>query len=456
MEEGQWHAHAHGGYYPLAVDLTGFWRPRLRNCPTTHYHAAAGRALPAIPLGLIARIGSAGTQRQALPLAFVRAEIGDPHASTHARLLVREAVSRCAGDEVLVLDAGFGVALLQEEGATRFVVRLPKNAAFRRAKPPPYSGRGRPATRGALVRPLSRTYRGRALPATPPDRVETWSEADLLLRAEVWTEVVPPDVGAGCPTLTVLVLHDPRHREPLLLATPLPLAPRAARDCYRDRWPVEQLPLAAKQILGAARQFVHAPETCQRLPELALLAGAILSYIAATSPAIPTGFWDRHPRPTPGRLRRYLARHLFPHDFLLPHGFGRKRPPPRICLQVPGANSGGTLPPRARQYLAPGRVHVMRSPELPETRVQMIGHNHERIQFDRLMVICQPRPILSHDVPVGVQPHRIVHDFTEDRCMLVWTYDDKIRACLAVIVILQADGVPMMDCGIVRDHRNFP
>ncbi len=37
------------------VDVTAFWRPRLQGCPTVHYHAAAGRALPAIPLGLIAR-----------------------------------------------------------------------------------------------------------------------------------------------------------------------------------------------------------------------------------------------------------------------------------------------------------------------------------------------------------------------------------------------------------------
>ncbi len=46
------------------------------------------------------------------------------------------------------------------------------------------------------------------------------------------------------------------------------------------------------------------PETCQRLPELAL-AGAVLSYAAATAPAVPTGFWDRRPQPTPGRLPRF-------------------------------------------------------------------------------------------------------------------------------------------------------
>ena len=316
--EGQWQPHAHGGYRPVAVDGTGFWRPRLRGCPTTHYHGVAGRALPAIPLGLIAGVGSAGAQRLAMPRAFVRADPADPTPGAHARRLVREAARQCAADEVLVLDAGFGVALLPEEGAPRSVVRLAKDATCRRAVPPPYRGRGRPPTRGAKVRPLARTHKRRTIPATPPDRVETWREDALLLRAEVWADLVRPDAAADGPTITALAIHDPRHREPLLLATSLSLAPRAARDCYRDRWPVEQLPLAAKQMLGAARQFVHAPETCQRLPELALLAGAVLSYAAATAPAIPTGFWDRRPQPTPGRLRRLLARTPFPQDFPLP------------------------------------------------------------------------------------------------------------------------------------------
>ena len=316
--EGRWQPHAHAGYHPVAVDLTGFWRPRLRACPTTHYHGVAGRALPAIPLGLVARVGAVGPQRLALPLAFVRAEASDPRPGTHERLLVREALRRCAPGDALVLDGGFGVALLQAEGASRYVVRLAKNCTARRAAPPPYPGRGRPATRGPLVRPLPRAYRGRHIPATPPDRVETWHEEAVLLRAEVWADLVLPEADAASPAFTIVAIHDPRHREPLVLASPLPAPPRALRDLYRDRWPVEQLPLAAKQMLGAARQFVHAPETCQRLPELALLAGAVLSYAAATAPAGPTGFWDRRPRPTPGRLRRLLARTPFPHHFPLP------------------------------------------------------------------------------------------------------------------------------------------
>jgi hypothetical protein len=325
--EGAWQPHTHGGYRPVAVDVTGFWRPRLRGCPTTHYHGATGKALPAIPLGLIARVGSVGAQRLACPLAFVRADAADPRAATHERLLVREAVRRCGPDDALVLDGGFGVALLQAEGAPRDVVRLAKNCTARRAAPPPYPGRGRPATRGQLVRPLPRTHKGRLIPATAPDHSATWHEGAALVRAEWWAEVVLADAAPTSPTFAIVAIHDPRHREPLVLATSLPLPARAIRDLYRDRWPVEQLPLAAKQMLGAARQFVSAPETCQRLPELALLAGAVLSYVAATTPALPTGFWDRRPRPTPGRLRRLLARTPFPQDFPLPARIREKAAP---------------------------------------------------------------------------------------------------------------------------------
>lgn len=109
-----------------------------------------------------------------------------------------------------------------------------------------------------------------------------------------------------------------------MLATPLAISARALRDLYLDRWPVEQLPLAAKQMLGAARAFVSAPETCQRLPELALLAGSLLTYLAATQPAVPTGSWDRRPRPTPGRLRRLLGHTDFPTAFPLPDHIRQK------------------------------------------------------------------------------------------------------------------------------------
>ena len=83
-DAGHWQPHRHGGYRPVAIDLTGFWRPRLRGCPTRHYHAEAGAALPAIVIGLIARVGSAAGQRLGLPLGLVRADPADPSPAAHA------------------------------------------------------------------------------------------------------------------------------------------------------------------------------------------------------------------------------------------------------------------------------------------------------------------------------------------------------------------------------------
>jgi hypothetical protein len=316
--DGVWQPHTVGGYRPVAGDVTGFWRPHLQGCPTRHYSAAAGQAVPAIPVGIVARIGSAHGQRLGVPLALVRAPTGEPSPRAHDRALVRAAVAVLTSDDAFVVDRAFGIALLQAEDVPAWAARLPKHFTARRATPPPYRGRGRPPTRGALVRPLARRRQGKLLAATPPDAVVTWEEDGRVLRAEQWTDLVLPDAGPGAPRCQVVAVHDPRYRTPLLVATPLPLTPREVRELYRARWPVEQLPLSAKQMLGAARQFVSAPETCQRLPELALIAGAVLSYLAATQEAVPTGFWDRRPRRTPGRLRRLLADAPFPWNYPWP------------------------------------------------------------------------------------------------------------------------------------------
>jgi hypothetical protein len=320
--EGYWQPHQHDGYHPVAVDITGFWRPRLQGCPTSHYSATAGKALPAIPLGIIARIGGVAHQRFGLPLGLARADPDDPSPSAHRRSLLKQAVKLQAPDDVLVTDREFTVGQIQAAGATVWVTRLLKNVTARRADPPPYPGRGRPATHGDLVRPLARRRKGQEIAATPPDQVTTWiepdSDGDRTLRAEQWLGLVLPDAAPGSPTFTVVAIYDPSYAEPLLVATPLDLSPQTLRDLYRDRWPVEQLPLAAKQMLGAARQFVHEQETCQRFPALALLAGAVLTYAAATIPAVPTGSWDRQPQRTPGRLRRLLGQAVFPTEFPLP------------------------------------------------------------------------------------------------------------------------------------------
>ncbi len=167
--EGFWQPHLHGGYHPVAVDVTAFWRPRLQGCPTRHYSAEAGKALPAIVVGIITRVGSVGGQRFGLPLGLVRADPADPSPRTYQQALLKRAVDLQRSDDLLVTDREFTVGRMQAAGATVWVTRLLKNVTARRAEPRPYQGRGRPPKYGDLVRPLTGAP---SHPARPGERLE--------------------------------------------------------------------------------------------------------------------------------------------------------------------------------------------------------------------------------------------------------------------------------------------
>ena len=311
QHEQVFQAHEHGGDRPVACALVGFFRPRRRACPTKHYASAAGKAVPAIPLGLAARVGTVGTQRLAVPGLLVRSEATATSTAALQMRLLQQASAQLATDDALVCARGVPLRQLQAAGIPRYVVRAPGTFTARRAGRPAYRGKGRNPTRGGLVRPLPRTDKGHTSAATPPDRQETWplrrGPTALTRHATFWDNWVRADAPPGAPTCSTVLIHDPRFEEPLLLNPALPLTGAQLQAFYRERWPVEGLPLTVKQMGGAARQFVFAPESRQRLPELSLVAGAILMYSAATQPAVPTGFWDRAPQPTSGRLRRLLA-----------------------------------------------------------------------------------------------------------------------------------------------------
>ncbi len=326
LAAGQWQTTSYAGYVPKAVDTTAFWRPALQDCQTKHYHPQAGKTLPAIVIGLIARVGRVKGHRVALPMAIVRPAPADASETALPATLLARVQATLADDEMPVLDAGFKIRALQAAGLSRYVVRRADNFTARRNVLPPARPNGRPAEYGRVVRPLARSRKGKLIPATPPDRTEIWTEDGVTFRAEYWDDLVLPDVkvSATAATFYVAAIYDPRYRTPWLLAAPLKLPGPAWRGLYRDRWPVEQLPLAGKQMLGGARQFVFAAESRYRLPELIVLAGAVLTYWAATTPAIPTGFGDRQLKPTPGRFRRGLAGRPFPESYPLPARLRKK------------------------------------------------------------------------------------------------------------------------------------
>src|SRR5437588_4423274 len=97
-EEQAFHAHQYGGYRPVACDVVGFFRPRLQDCPTKHYSSAAGKALPAIPVGIAARVGSVGAQRLAVPCLLVRSEGTDVSETTLQTRLLHKVQEKLADD----------------------------------------------------------------------------------------------------------------------------------------------------------------------------------------------------------------------------------------------------------------------------------------------------------------------------------------------------------------------
>jgi hypothetical protein len=311
-EQGKWQAHQYAGYYVKAVDITAYWRSSVKGIKSKHYDAQANRALLAVVFGLVGRVGSVGEQRMAVLSNLIRADLTDPSESALQTELIKQVALGLADDEIPVLDAGFKLKALHEAGLPRFVVRLAKNFTARRNVLPDYSGGRRPEY-GLIVRPLARSYKGRLIERTPPDHVETWQNQGLEFRAEFWYDLALREckVSPENQTFTVVAIYGPRFEEPWLLACPLKLDGPDLWGIYYDRWPIEQLPLASKHMVGAHRQFVFAEESCYRLPELSLLAGSIQTYLAATLPPIPTGFWDHKPKRTPGRLRRWLARMTF-------------------------------------------------------------------------------------------------------------------------------------------------
>lgn len=311
----EWRVRRYGSYRIKSVDITCFWRPKLEGVVSQHYQAIAQKALPAIVLGVMISSGEIRGKRVPLLQRVVRCEAGNS-ATAFRQVLLAETVKQQATDEITVVDAEFELSEIQGAGLKRFVVRLANNCTARLNQLPTEQRKGRPREYGEMVRPLSRTYRNKTIDATPAQTQGSFVREGRTVRYHVWHNVVTSQtkVQPDNQTFSIYVFFDPLYKNPLVLASDVSLTPELIFLIYRERWPVEHPPLAAKQMIGSHRQFVFAPASCFRLPELALLAGNLLTHVAAILPPIPSGFWDRLPKATPGRLRRFLEQAILP-DF---------------------------------------------------------------------------------------------------------------------------------------------
>lgn len=298
LSEQQWKGHKREGYQGIAGDITSFRRPNLSTWQAKLYQGVFGKALKAVGFGLIAEIASVDKQRFALIKKVLRSKAEQGTEKKLKTSLLKWLAQHLAEKEIALLDAGFKLFELHSSGLKNYIVRQASNCTARRNVLPLYKGRGRKACYGELIRPLARKHKGKTSEACEPDELTIFELEGQSIEVHTWHELVRSD-QKPCDehqTFSLIAFFDPRYKQPLVLASSLRLKPKSVFLFYQDRWPIEQVPLAAKQMLGCKRMFVFNPESIFRLPELALLVGNILTYLAATLATIPSGFWDTNPK----------------------------------------------------------------------------------------------------------------------------------------------------------------
>ena len=335
QEQGDWQTHEYEGYRPVAADMTAFWRMRLKGWPGRYFNGIANRLLGGVGLAIVVEVGQVDGHRMPLLRKILRAHPKDMSQDKLKEMVLEWLARNLAANELALFDAGAHISDMQSSGVARFVIRLAKNCTARRNYLPDYE-RGRPQEYGQLVRPLARKRKGKTIPASKPDKTGAFVYQGRTIQVHGWYDLVSANhkVAEQRQTFDILVFFDPLYLDPLVLATNVSLLPETAFKMYLDRWPVEQVPLVAKQTLGLGRHFVFAPESCQRLPELALLAGNILTYLAATLPPMPTGFWDRCPKKHPADCGASWLKLIFQRMSFLMGNFGKSSRLQTTCQRV--------------------------------------------------------------------------------------------------------------------------
>jgi len=329
--QGQWHSYEYEGYRPVAADITTYWRFRLKGWTGRYFNGIANRLLCGIGLGIIVDVGHIDGHRLPLLRKILRAHPKDMSQDKLKEIILDWLARNLADNEIAIFDAGAHVSDMQAADVPRFVIRLAKNCTARRNYLPEYK-RGRPPEYGKLVRPLARKRKGKTISSSTPDETDTFIYQGRIIKVHCWRGLVltKHKVADQHNTFDIWVFFDPLYVEPLVLGTNVSVTGETAFKMYLDRWPVEQVPLSAKQMLGLGRHFVFAPESCQRLPELSLLAGNMLTHLAASLPPMPTGFWDRRPKKRLAGYEGSWLKLIFQKKLYLTGNFGKRSQLPSI------------------------------------------------------------------------------------------------------------------------------
>lgn len=326
---GHWEATTIQGYKLKAVDMTAYKRRRVKVLKSKSYDSSVGRAVSAVPFGMMGTIGQVGEQRMAVLDMLVCGDITENNPSGEMEKVYKKVATKLTETDLALFDAGFSLIDACLHGIDNCVVRLAKNCTFGKTPgkiPPRTSDKGRKPSRhqAKIVRPVTRQHGDKVIPASEPEqtvtvvnqvgqeiKIEIWSRLYFLERHldRVENEALKHTLRQR--PLQVVVIHHPDFAEPMVLGTPvLELTAESLLAIYPERWPIEGIPQTGKYLLsgGGGRQYVHHPMAVKRLPALTMIFGSLFKYLAATFPPMRSGFWDRLVKPTYGRLVKHLKK----------------------------------------------------------------------------------------------------------------------------------------------------
>ena len=327
--EGQWQPTVVQGCRVASVDFTAYRRAAVEKLKAKAYVSDVGKAVSAVPIGMIASIGEVNGQRIALLKNAVLTDLSLNDGLGHKKQLYKQVATELAEDEIAVFDAGFRLVEAVEANITRCLIRLASNCTFGKTVgqiPKRTSAKGPEPSqyKAEIARPLARKHGDKTLPATKADRIYKMTDSNgTEITTHVWEKLYflerqlknvdnkRKKQKLRHTPIKVMAIYHPNYDDPLLLGTPLlQLEPESASKIYTARWPIEGLPQTGKYILsgGGGTHYVHHPIAMQRLPLLSLIFGSLLKYAAATLPPFRSGFWDRVTKPTYGRLLRHLKK----------------------------------------------------------------------------------------------------------------------------------------------------
>jgi hypothetical protein len=204
----------------ITADITAFGVPPCRIAPAAITTPQARRALPAIILGLVGEVGDIAGQRLACPRAFERISADAPAKNAYGGVAAPFR-QQLAEDEVVVSTRESKSATCRQRKWHAMSFRLAVNFTARRKQVALTRGKDAHPLRGNRA-PLPRKYKKHTLPATPPDRVETWAEGESTF----WRRF---GKTCSCP------LCYPALRPPPFTSTPSMIRPIPHRGCWRLR-----------------------------------------------------------------------------------------------------------------------------------------------------------------------------------------------------------------------------